>query len=140
MIQRIQTVYLALGSVALGALLFFDVVWSSAAADFVWFEPAVLGLSVAAGGTAVASIFLYGDRQRQRTIVVGAQLLTFAAAAVLYLGLYLADALTVRTADGVDALRVTALLLPAVAYILFLLARRAIDADIELVRSMDRLR
>jgi len=34
----------------------------------------------------------------------------------------------------------TVLLLPVAAYILFYLARRAITSDIELVKSMDRLR
>ena len=43
MIQRIQTVYLVLGAVVLGALAFFGVVWEGAAATAQgWFTPAVL--------------------------------------------------------------------------------------------------
>lgn len=141
MIQRIQTLYLALGVVALGALPFFDVTWSGpAATSQAWFQPAVFGLLLAAAGTAVGAIFLYADRERQRKVVVAAQLLTFALAAVFYLGLYLSDDLTVQTPRGVDAGRVAALVLPAVGYVFFLLARRAIDRDIDLVQSMDRLR
>ena len=119
MIQRIQTVYLFLGAVALTGLFFFDSLWSS---------------------TAAASIFLYENRQTQRTVVVGAQLLTVAVAAVLYGGLYLTGELAVRAADGFDWAKAGMLGLPILAYLLFLLARRGIDHDIELVKSMDRLR
>jgi hypothetical protein len=141
MIQRIQTVYLFLGAVALTGLFFFDSLWSStAAASHGWYLPAVIGLSAVTGVTAVAAIFLYENRQTQRTVVVGAQLLTVAVAAVLYGGLYLTGELAVRAADGFDWAKAGMLGLPILAYLLFLLARRGIDHDIELVKSMDRLR
>jgi len=55
-------------------------------------------------------------------------------------GLYLVDVLSIRTSQGLDVGMLVALLLPIVAYVLFLLARRAVEKDIERVRSMDRLR
>jgi hypothetical protein len=141
MIQRIQTLYLFLGAVALTGLLFFDSLWSStAAASHGWYLPAVIGLSAVAGIAAVASIFLYERRKMQRKVVVGTQLLTVAMAAVLYAGLYLTGDLAVRAAGGINWTKAAMLGLPILAYLLFFLARRGIDHDIELVKSMDRLR
>jgi hypothetical protein len=61
-------------------------------------------------------------------------------AGVLYGGLYLTSELTFRTGQSVDWARTAMLSLPILAYALFLLARRGITHDIELVESMDRLR
>lgn len=141
MIQRIQTVYLALGAIALGALLFFGVVWQSAAATAQgWFTPAVVVIDGLAVVVALGAIFLYKNRPKQRQVIVIAQVLTTVLLLVFCGGLYLAGALYVRTAEGVDVGMLAALLLPIVAYVLFLLARRSVEKDIELVRSMDRLR
>ena len=140
MIQRIQTVYLVLGAVALGALLFFGVVWQGAATAQSWFTPAVvLGDSLAVA-VALGAIFLYKNRPRQRQVIVAAQALTTVLLLVFCGGLYLEKALYVRTAQGLDVGMLVALLLPIVAYVLFLLARRSVEKDIERVRSMDRLR
>jgi hypothetical protein len=141
MIQRIQSVYLLLGAVALGILFAFDTPWTStAAAQHAWFEPALIGLIVVTGGTALGAIFLYANRPRQRTVVVGTQVLTFVLALVLYGGLYLENELAIRTGGSVLTTKAVVLLLPVAAYLFFWLARRGIDHDIELVESMDRLR
>ncbi len=142
MIQRIQTVYLLLGALALAGLGFFEAPWSGrAASQFSWFVPSLLGLVVVTAGTALGAIFLYDRRPTQRTAVIGAQMLTVLLAGVLYGGLYLAGTLTFTTpTGGVLWGRTVALLLPVAAYALFLLARRGIEHDIELVESMDRIR
>jgi len=141
MIQRIQTVYLALGAIALLSTAFFQDPWSSAAAEsFQWFLPSVIGLLSASALTALGAIGLYMNRKKQIKVVVGAQTLTVAYLIALYTGFYLSGELVLRTADGVKWDTTTVMLLPVVAYILFYLARRAISSDIELVKSMDRLR
>ena len=141
MIQRIQTLYLALGAVGLLALLFFEVVWQGAAAtSYTWFTPATLGVGGLAAVAALGAIFLYKDRARQRKIIVLAQGLTVLLLIVFCGGLYLGKALFIRTAEGIDLGMLLALLLPLLAYLLFWLARRRVEKDIELVRSMDRLR
>ena len=140
MIQRIQTVYLVLGAVALGALLFFGVVWQGAATAQSWFTPAVVLVDSLAVAVALGAIFLYKNRPRQRQVIVAAQALTTVLLLVFCGGLYLEKALYVRTAQGLDVGMLVALLLPIVAYVLFLLARRGVEKDIEQVRSMDRLR
>ena len=116
MIQRIQTVFLVLGAVALAALLLFDVVWTSAATAQGWFTPAVIGIDGLAIATALGAIFLYKNRPKQRRVIVVAQVLTTVLLLVFCVGLYLANALYVRT------------------------ARRGVEKDINLVQSMDRLR
>lgn len=140
MIQRIQTVYLVLGAVALGALLFFDVVWGGAATAQGWFTPAVVFFDVVAIAVAVGAVFLHKNRPKQRQAIVVAQVFTTLLLIVFCGGLYLAHALYIRTAQGLDVGMLAALLLPIVAYVLFLLARRGVEKDTELVRSMDRLR
>jgi hypothetical protein len=141
MIQRIQTVYLFLGALALGGIVFFDVPWSDPATrQFAWFVPTLIGLMAVTIVTALGSIFLYDRRKTQRTVVYGVQLLSLAFAGVLYGGLYGAGTLTFTDPTGVLWGRSVVLLLPIVAYILFRLARRGIQNDIELVESMDRIR
>ena len=141
MIQRIQTVYLALGVLALVALLFMRAVWEGPAAETQgWFTAAVVGLGSLAAVVAGVALFLFKDRPRQRKAIVLAQLVTVVLLVTLFGGLYLADALYVRTTQGVDRGMLITLLLPLVAYVLFLLARRAVTKDIALVRSVDRLR
>jgi len=141
MIQRIQTVYLLLGALAVAALGLFPTPWAStAAATYNWFVPVLASLTVLTAGTAVGAIFLYERRKTQRSVVVGVQGLTVLLIGVLYGALYLTSELTFRGIDGIQWGKTTALLLPVGAYVLFLLARRGIEHDIELVESMDRLR
>jgi hypothetical protein len=141
MIQRIQTVYLVAGAVALAALLVIDAVWTGPAADtYDWFAPVVLITAGLAAAIGLLAIFLYKDRPRQKQAVVVAQVLVLLHAVVLYGGLFAADTLSVRTPDGISIERVAGLLIPVLAYIFYALARRSIQKDIDLVRSMDRLR
>lgn len=142
MIQRIQSVYLILGMLTLAALLFFDSIWGGRAAEvYSWYAPTILIMATLTIGVAVAALFSYRNRPRQRSLVLATQVLTLVLAVVLFGGLYLADALVANTTDGgLDLGLLMGMLLPLVAYILFLLARRAITSDIKLVKSMDRLR
>jgi hypothetical protein len=141
MIQRIQTVYLVLGALALAALGAFEMPWSStAAATHAWFVPALAALIVLTASTAIGAVFLYERRETQRSVVVGVQVGTALLAAVLYGGLYLTAELRFTGPEGVAWGRSAVIGLPIVAYVLFLLARRGIAHDIELVRSVDRLR
>lgn len=141
MIQRIQTVYLALGIIALLALLFFDVVWQSQATEtLVWFAPALLATLALTVLLAGAAIFLYKNREKQRKVVTYAQGALLLLIIVLFGGLTMTSELGIRSGGEPQVGRIVTLLLPVVAYILFYLARRGIEHDIKLVRSMDRLR
>jgi hypothetical protein len=130
MIQRIQSVFLALASILILATPFADGI--VAPDSWAWYTPVAVALVILAAAGAFGAIFLYRQRERQRTLVLVDQLLLSPLIALLFVGAYYA---------GVSD--VTALLplgLPLLAYILLYLARRSIARDIELVRSMDRLR
>jgi hypothetical protein len=140
MIQRIQSIYLLIGALALLSLLLFDTVWTGPVAEEqIWFAPAVLISAGLAAAVAVVTIFLYKNRKQQRTIVGVVQLLTMICLAVLAAGLYLGRVFQIDT-GGWSSTDLAIVLVPVVAYVMFFLARRAIDRDITLIRSMDRLR
>ncbi len=137
MIQRSQSIYLLLGALALVSMpLAVGGLWEGlAASEYVWFVPVMYMLMAATVVLTAWAIFLYSNRKRQRTAVVGVQALNLALLAVLAGAMYLAgdfEVFTTREIIGVA--------LPVVAYIFFYLARRAIESDIKLVESMDRLR
>lgn len=141
MIQRIQTVYLFFGVLVLAGFGFTEAPWNGlAAARYAWFVPSLVGLLIAAGATGLGSIFLYRQRETQRRVVIGAQVLTVCVAAVLYGGMYATGTLSFTDRSGIEWGKSIALFLPILAYGLFLLARRGIERDIHRVRSMDRIR
>ena len=136
MIQRIQTIYLTVAAVLLGfCALSVNSVGGA--------EPIATAAILIAGLLAVISviaIFMYGQRGRQKKVVrwlgIGSILL------VIALGLWILG-------DGrYDALAANDLLDGAFAGVgsavvgglLLFLARRSIEKDIELVKSMDRIR
>lgn len=138
MIQRIQTVFLAVGAVLVAVAPFAGELWRVPATEVPWFVPAV-GVALAAAFAASAiAIFLFRMRERQRTFVVVAQLLTLAALVALFFGRRATA--TLPGAEGATTEDWLLFVMPAVAYVLFLLARRAIDRDIRLLKSVDRLR
>ncbi|MEM1095106.1 MAG: DUF4293 domain-containing protein [Bacteroidota bacterium] len=138
MIQRPQSVYLFLGALLVGALGFFEVLWTSAASQMLgWFNPAVLGAGTLVIVIAIAAIFLYRDRKRQLKIVVALQGVLILFLLAMIGGLYMGGTLD-QVAGNVPL--IVALALPVLAYVMFWLARKGIEKDIALVRSMDRLR
>lgn len=141
MIQRIQTIYLGLATLALATLMIFDPVWQSQAAmRYDWFLPAWTATGVGAAGLAFVAIFFYRRRKRQRKFVLGAQSLTVLAALVLYGSFYFTGELGVRVGGSIDVMQVIVLLLPLIAYVFLVLGRRGIERDIQKVEDMDRFR
>lgn len=141
MIQRIQSLYLLLGALTLGGLFFFDGIWASQAATTqTWFSPSLTALTVAALVVGAGAIFLFQDRARQRTVVIGAQMITVLLLVALYGGLFMSGELDVRAGRGYDVSKIIALLLPLVAYGFYYLARRGIERDIKKVEDMNSFR
>ena len=141
MIQRKQSFYLLLGALAIASMFFFDAIFETPAAEaLVWYIPSVLIAGGAVVLVALAAIFLYENRARQQKIVVGLQVLTLIFMVLLYGGLFLTG-LAAQIQDGTfGTVSLIGLVLPIIAYVFFYLARRGIQSDIALVRSMDRLR
>lgn len=139
MIQRIQSIYLLLGALSLVGMLLIDVLWQNhATTAYPWFAPVLLGLGALAALVGFGTIFMYKNRQQQLKMIRLAQLLVIVLIAVLVGVLVLADA--VSTVTGAGASGYLGLALPALAYVFYYLARRGVQRDINLVRSMDRLR
>lgn len=141
MIQRLQTVYLFIGSLALLGTVFTDVMGAPAPStetDALSWLPITLSILVGAIFIlAIAAIFFYQNRQKQRQVIVWVQILTLLFVGVVFLGLYLQGALVSMWSNiGL----VVGVALPIVAYGFFFLARRGVENDIKLIASMDRLR
>jgi hypothetical protein len=141
MIQRVQTVYLLAAALVLGLFLGFVDLWLALAAEaFGWLGPVVYGLGGLTAVVTLAAVLLYKQRATQAKVIAAAQwldLLLFVvlAGVVGYLS-FRTDADV--TAPG--AVGFAVLLLPVFAYVALRLARMGVQKDIDLVRSMDRLR
>lgn len=138
MIQRIQTVYLAVGAALVATAPFVGTMWTDPMSDLAWAVPVVTVAFALAFLGAVAAILMYRKRKLQRNVVVLAQLMTLASLVALFLGRRTTESLP--GTEGATQADWLLFILPAVAYVLFLLARRAIDKDIRLLKSVDRLR
>ena len=138
MIQRIQTLYLVAGALLLALFLALGDTWASAIAEeLAWLG--VLGYALAAVTALVAliSVALFKNRPLQRRVIYAAQWLDLALIVVVLVGFYLAfdsDAFQAPVGYYLVALQ------PIVAYLLLRMARQRVTADIEVVRSMDRIR
>ena len=133
MIQRIQSLYLLVAGALLVTFGMIPDAWALGISESVaWLIPAARVLAALAAILAFACVALYKDRARQRTLIVAAQIATLLTVAAAVGGLFLRD----ETTAGAYILA----LAPVVSYVLLRLAQRGVDADIALVKSMDRLR
>ncbi len=139
MIQRIQSVYLLLGSIAVASPLFLGALSVESTAQN-WFPWIRLALSVTAALLGLVAMFSYRNRKRQGSTSFFAQIAVLLLLMVVVSTTILYGARPGAESWMTDSYHLSAMILPAVAYILFGLARRSIRKDTELVRSMDRLR
>ena len=138
MIQRIQTLYLVAGALLLALFVALGDTWAEAIGDEVaWLGTAGYVLAGVTALVALVSVALYKDRELQRTAILAAQWLTLALVVVVLVGLYLAfDSSDFQAPVGYYLVA----LQPVAAYLLLRMARQRVVADIETVRSMDRIR
>jgi divalent metal cation (Fe/Co/Zn/Cd) transporter len=141
MIQRLQSLYLLFAALFVTLFLVFGEVWYTVVAAFYpWVTPVALALGGLAALVALVAVFLYKNRQAQRKAILAAQWLDLAFVLVLVgaiVGILLSDDVALGPASTSVYLT---LLMPIVAYVFLRLARRGVEKDIALVRSMDRLR
>ncbi len=148
MIQRIQTIYLAIAAFAALALIFLPFAATpSPVLSSPLFEDgkynlhdniALLLLFIAAGLLSLAAIFLFNNRPLQMNLIRVAFVANFIGlilAILLFLrdDIMRSDALT-NPSDGLG------ILLPIMVGVMLVLALRNIDKDEKLVRSTNRLR
>ncbi|MCW5897810.1 MAG: DUF4293 domain-containing protein [Flavobacteriales bacterium] len=157
MLQRVQSLFLALAALAAIATWWFPVMaYSAGGGGYVFRTAGLLGpagepveeaafrlpfqwVLTALAAVLLVTIFLYGDRKRQLRVLRGSYLLTLLVIAFLFI--------TDRSLRGwlgtmgpVEAHFGIAFFLPFATLLLTFLAERAIRRDEELVRSADRLR
>lgn len=141
MIQRIQSIYLLVAAVLAGATVALpEPVQAASEGPNAWLPYVAWGLAGLTALVALISIFLYKNRKRQRGIVLGAQFLALGLLLVGFMVLFLTGQLQTLLGPPVNIQGILLLAWPLLAYLFLYLARRAIDKDIKLVRSMDRLR
>ncbi|MDT0632882.1 DUF4293 family protein [Rubrivirga sp. S365] len=138
MIQRIQTLYLVLAALLLALFVGLASGWAEAIAlDSAWLGWVGYGLAVVTAFVALAAVGLYKDRPLQRRVIYVAQWLDLALVVVVLVGLFVVTDPAATTAPV--GLYLVALQ-PIVAYLFLRMARQRVTADIEVVKSMDRLR
>lgn len=135
MIQRIQTVYLALAFLVTGALPYVFPLWAIQGKPVYFMEnmlyTVLFGLTTV---LSLLSIFFYNKRQHQ--FVLGR--LNILSNVILF-GLLVYRMLTLSGGTTVPEKGI-GLVLPIVAIVFVALANKAIKRDEELVKSADRLR
>jgi hypothetical protein len=151
MIQRIQTVYLLVAAGVLGLFLGLVDAWgplvdAAAAGSFAGEAapgPARTAVLVVAGllvAVTLLAVFLYRDRGRQAQVVGGAMIVDL----MLALAMMSAVGYTMLGADAPMSqgfgFQATAALIPVAAYLFLHLARRGVKRDVDLIKSVDRLR
>lgn len=157
MIQRKQTIFLAIAALLSAATWFFPVSsfqrgeesYVFATHGFIGPDGVVLEdptpiaplhiLNSILAVAFVAVIFLYGNRQRQMRVISGMYILMLAAIAGTFIidnsfKAYLINSGAVVQSHGASYF------LPVMALVFAVLAHRSIKADDALVKSMDRLR
>lgn len=140
MIQRLQTVYLLLAVIFLAIMFLAQGAWTgTAAAAYGWYVPVTMGIFGLAAAGGVTAIFLYKDRKRQRGFVVLLQYVIIVGLLTKVVATWLTGGFISVTADASFEFWV-GFGAPVMTYLMFLMARRGIDKDIALVKSMDRLR
>lgn len=141
MIQRIQSVYLLLGTLLLALFVGLGNEWVNAATSLHASVPwVVYVLATITGLVSFVALLLYKDRARQAQAISYAQWLSLALILVVVAAMGM---LSFGSQEGVLPSSLTAylkLLMPVAAYVFFSLARRAVQKDIALLRSVDRLR
>ncbi|MDC7999399.1 DUF4293 domain-containing protein [Gilvibacter sediminis] len=136
MLQRIQTVYMLLASLALiGLYVWFPVVADNAGQVLVSKDELLVAIPMALAILVIAiSIFQFKKRQLQFVLNRLAILLNF-----FLLGVFVYRALSV-SGEAIASEKGIGLLVPVVSIVFLALANKAIRRDEELVKSADRLR
>lgn len=140
MIQRLQSLYLLFAALLVALFFVLGEAWREVVGTiYPWLTATTLALGGLVTLLALVSIFFYKDRQNQARVVRVAQGLDLALVGVLA-GCLVALSLNEEAGGLIPVSLYLTLLFPVAAYLFLRLAKRGIDKDIALVRSMDRLR
>ena len=136
MLQRIQTVYLIISALIIGALyLWFPIILNEANEVIIEKkEPLVLGLIIGSVVLTLISILNYNKRQLQFVLNRLNIILNF-----VLLGVFVYRSLTL-SGETLVSEKGIGVLLPIISIVFLVMANKAIKRDEDLVKSVDRLR
>ncbi len=136
MIQRIQTIYLVIAAIIMGALfMWFPIVLGEDGTVIIARnEPLVLGLIFISIALAIISILSFKKRQLQFVL----NRLNIISNFIL-LGVFVYRSLTL-SGETLVSEKGIGVLLPIISIVFLVLANKAIKRDEDLVKSVDRLR
>jgi len=136
MLQRIQTIYMIVSILVLGALYFWFPTITDPSGEVILSneQPLILGLIFGAMALTVFSIFNFKKRQLQFVLNRLAIILNF-----VLLGVFVYRSLTISGETAVSEKGI-GMLLPIISIVFLVLANKAIKKDEDLVKSVDRLR
>lgn len=136
MLQRIQTVYLFISALVIGALyLWFPIIINEANELIIdKNEPLVLGLIIGSVVLTLVSIFNFNKRQLQFVLNRLNIILNF-----VLLGVFVYRSLTL-SGETLVSEKGIGVLLPIISIVFLVMANKAIKRDEDLVKSVDRLR
>jgi len=136
MLQRIQTIYLLLSALVIGALyVWFPVVQDETGITLIQKnEPLVMGLIIGSVVLAIISIVNFKKRKLQFVLNRLNIILNF-----VLLGVFVYRSLAV-SGEALVSEKGIGMLIPIVSIVFLVLANKAIKRDEDLVKSVDRLR
>ena len=136
MLQRIQTVYMEVSALAMGALPFVFSLWTTNEKKEIFFTASLLYivLFVLSAVLAVFSIINFKKRQHQFVLNRLNMIFNF-----ILLGFFVYRSLNLSGETMVSEKGI-GMFLPAISIVLLVLANKAIKKDEDLVKSVDRLR
>lgn len=136
MIQRIQSIYLALAGIVSIALPFVFSLYADAEGNAVWAkdDSIILGLFALSAVLSFIIIFLYKKRQNQFVLGRLTIILNFVLLGVLVYRSQILSGGTAVLEKGIG------MIIPLISIVLLALANKAIKRDEDLVKSVDRLR
>jgi hypothetical protein len=140
MIQRIQTVYLALAFIVSGVLPFVFKLWTEQTTDTqmdIYFVHSMLYVVLFGLASTLSLLSLVSYKKRQQQFVMNrvAIILNF-----ILLGLFVYRALNLSGEAAKVSEKGIGMFLPIISIVFLVLANKAIKRDEDLVKSVDRLR
>lgn len=135
MIQRIQTVYLALSVIFVISFLFTPTFSEAFLYPHKWLSFLLSGSLAFSGTISLIAIFLYNNRLRQSSLVLYGMV-----AIIIGLGSSLGIFMSTGSPDFTNLADISGSVLLFLGWICQFLARKAIQKDEQLVKSMDRIR
>ena len=137
MIQRIQTVYLALAMIVAGALPFAFPLWTFDGGQDFWFMQSTIYAAFFGLSTALSLLGILNYKKRQQQFVINRLNMILN---LILLGLFVYRSLNLSGETPVVSEKGIGMFLPIASIVLLVLANKAIKKDEDLVKSVDRLR